>query len=361
MSTATTTTGTGRRITEAVGTAFSTMSADRARDPHSLSLSGLGRCTRKAAYQLAGTPVSDVFTPGQQRAANLGTMIHDLLVPRIAQVLGGRFEQKVSLRGGGLVLDGRYDVWDPEFGEVTDVKTVGENRLSSVRRYGAFKEHRIQGWGYGLALHQAGEQVNRVNILYLDRSRGDQELVQLPFSRATALKVLDRVAELKYHAGEPDNAPRDPDGRTRRIGPGWSFECNDCPFLRRCWGPDAKPHQREISAHLPVGAEEVEAVCKALVDARERETEAAKDVEWFRSRLRRARPGEYGPYALKKTPGYARTDQAAMKARLEEHGLEVPMMTTAAGVSVSVIRTTVVKTVKPKQGNAKGVAGDAAG
>jgi hypothetical protein len=339
-----------QRLTGALGGAFTAMSDERARDPHRLSLSGLGRCTRRAAYQIAGTPVSDVFEPGQHRAANLGTILHDALVPRLAKQLGATYEEEVLLRGGGLELRGTYDIWEAGLGEMTDLKSVGEHRLSTVRRFGAFREHRVQGFAYALAQYQAGLPVKAVNLLYIDRARGDHEVVNLPFTRGHALKVLDRITEIQFHAADPDNAPRDPDGRRKRIGPGWSFECNDCPFLRRCWGPDAKPGNKNLRSQEPADDAEVEAICAALVRAREIKTEAEKDMEWYRIRLGQANPNTYGPYQLTNTPGHEIPDQAAMRARLEQLGEQVPTQTTAGTVGVRVVKKVVAKTAaNPKE------------
>lgn len=341
-----------QRLDAAYSGALKAMSAARARPASALSLSGLGRCTRRAAYALAGTPPSDQHPVREQRAANLGTILHDTMVPALAAQLGATFELPVLLKAAGLVLPGRYDVYDLDHADLIDLKSVGEHRLSTVRRFGVFREHRVQGMAYALALYQAGLPVRTVTFLYVDRARGDHETISLAFTRANALKVLDRVAELKFASANPDEAVRDPDGRRKRIGPGWSFECDDCPFLRRCWGPDAVPGKRDIAAHRPVNDAEVEAACAALVRARDAMNEAKLTMDFHRTRLGRATPNTYGMYKVSPDAGSLRPDQQAMTARLEELGEEVPRKRSAPTVKVDIVKPP--KPAKPRKATGGG-------
>lgn len=334
------------RLDAAYSGALKQMSAARARPAHMLSLSGIGRCTRRAAYALAGTPPSDQHPVREQKAANLGTILHDAMVPSLAAQLGATFELPVILKAAGLALPGRYDIYDLDNADLIDLKSVGEHRLSRVRRFGVFREHRVQGMAYALALYQAGLPVRTVTFLYVDRARGDHETISLPFTRANALKVIDRVSELKFAAISPDDAVRDPDGRRRRIGPGWSFECDDCPFLRRCWGPDAQPGQRDIAAHRPVDAAEVQAACAALVAARDAMNEAKLTMEFHRTRLSHAVPTTYGKYKITPDRGSMRPDQVAMAARLEELGEQVPRARSKPTIKVDIVKETKPKAAK---------------
>lgn len=195
-------------------------------DPFGLSLSGLGSCTRQAAYRLSRTEPSDSYLAfqGERRAAHIGTWVHEGLLPALSAVLGGdragvRYEYPVTLKAGDDEIPGTLDVWWPEIGVVIDLKTGS-----------AYRSYRAQTGGYALSLYQQGEDVRWVVLAYLDKRspHGIRYDIQA-FDKAFAMEVLRRVWEVQGWRKNPDDAPR------TESGPGLSFVCDGCPWLSRCW------------------------------------------------------------------------------------------------------------------------------
>lgn len=316
------------QLRAATRAAFRAETAARQRDPHRFSISGLGGCTRAAAYALAHTPVSDDPEPEEGRAANLGTWQHAGLLPRLAEQLGNAsVEVPVTLAAAGIELSGHIDLdWHP-VGAV-DLKTVGEHRLGRVRRSGdPYYPHRVQASGYALARLQAGRAGSWVGWHYLDRASGDEEIIVQPFTNSTALEVIDRVQELVDYAEEPDMAPRD------ERGPGLSFACDRCPWLRRCWGDDAEPGVTGAQANLVRNDQDVIAALTHYQDARDREGQGRRDKEDAEALLDRTRFDTYGPVPDRpgvgirygRDRGHEVLDQKAARERLVELGEEPPM------------------------------------
>lgn len=279
------------RVDAAVQRAFVAFSAEHQRGPHSFGISDLGGCTRRAAYALSGTDPTEEPQPDEARAANLGTWIHSGLLPHLAAELGGRCETPTTLHAAGLTVPGRIDL---DFGDVVlDAKTVGERRLHGVRRDGPYADHRVQVLGYALARHQAGLPVRWVGWLYLDRATGDFETIVEPFTNTAAVAVITRATRLTAAAQQPDKAPRE--GR----GPGLSFACDGCPWLRRCWGPDAKPGAKGAQRRLQLEEPGVEALLRLADDASARKAAASRDWDYAKAGLDGARRGAYGPWSLR--------------------------------------------------------------
>jgi hypothetical protein len=281
---------------------------------------------------VAGTPASDVPPPEEARQANLGTLEHDGLLPQLAALLPGALvEHPVELHAAGLRIPGRLDLWAP--GLLLDLKTVGEHRLSGVRRAGAaYPEHVVQTRGYALAQHQAGMPVRWVASLYLDRADGGEEPMVERFTPAAAVSVIERAEEIVAAAADPDEARRD--GR----GPGLSFACDGCPWLRRCWGEDARPGVVGAQRILARTDPEVEAALALYVEARERESAAKRDKEFAAAIVDGKRWGAYGPYQL----GWGRPkeilDQETVRSDYATRGEQVPMMETSPPLIVKVLK-----------------------
>jgi hypothetical protein len=308
------------QIDRALRGAFLAAAAEHERSPHAMSMSRLGGCTRAAAYAVAGTEVSDQPTADESRAATLGTWQHAGLLPVLAaQLPGAEYEVPTALRAAGLSVPGTIDLdWDQM---VLDVKTVGERRLHGVRRHGAYADHRVQVMGYVLARVQAGRPVRWVVWLYMDRANGDHEIIVEEFTNAAALAVIDRVEEIKHWARQPDKARRD------ARGPGLSFACDGCAWLKRCWGDDANPgaapHQRNIVRDDPA----VEALLALYDDASERGSLARQDQEFAKACLDATRKGIYGVWSLRRGQPGTYLDEAAVAARYGELGEELPRKT----------------------------------
>lgn len=321
-------------IDQAIVRAFIAESASRHRDPHHLGLSALGGCTRAAAHQIARTEPSNEAVPGESRAANLGTWEHAGLLPRMADEIDhARHELEVTLRAAGLRIRGHIDLPTPEV--VTDLKTVGEYRLQLVRRNGAMLAHVIQVASYGVALLQAGIPVRWLVLVYMDRANGDVEKIIIPFTNRLALTAIDRVAALRQHAEDPDDAPRVDAGGNRLYGPGFGFECNECPWLKRCWGPDAEPGQRQPRRYE---RPDIEALLLEYDAVRAAETAAKRRKDELVGLLEGVRHGEYGAVRYGRGKDFRVDDGAAAIRMLRDLGIPVPHTWRRGSLNIRLVR-----------------------
>lgn len=316
------------RLEKATRDAFVAYSAAKQRHPHDVGISSVGGCRRALALALAKVPPSDDHGPGEDRAANLGTMQHAGYLPVLAdQLAGARIEVSVTLRAAGLTLPGHIDLADPT--TVVDLKTVGEHRLHGARYRGAaYFHHRLQVGGYALGRLQAdpANAPRYVAWLYLDRANGDMYLIVEQFTNQLALQVIDRLTEIACYVNtDPMLAP--PDER----GPGLSIVCDQCPFLTACWGPTAVPGRTGAQAIRPVNGDwtprmaEIQDALLDYLDAHEVETKGKNRKADAVAKLEGVPTGVYGAakYGFTK-PQTDKIDQAAAVAKLRRLGLEVP-------------------------------------
>jgi hypothetical protein len=312
-------------LTECVSLAFEEENTRRQedRDPTKLTMSGLGGCTRHNAYALAGTEASDVHPPEEARQALLGTGIHDWYLPALARVITrvtgsvAEVEKRVTLAAGGVTIKGQLDLVFEDV--LLDLKTVREYKLHGVRRRGgAFNEHRVQVTGYALAEYQAGRDIRWVVYLYMDRTTGEVHPVVEPFDNTAGLAVIDRIDTIRKFTDEPDAAPRE------ARGPGVSLACDRCPWLRRCWGPDAKPAVTGPQTQLaltPAGLVEILSLAFAAAGVK---SGAAADSDFAKLVLADTKDGEYGPYKLSRGRDSEQVDNDEVKRILAELDIEVP-------------------------------------
>ncbi|MET7814255.1 hypothetical protein ABZT26_25830 [Streptomyces sp. NPDC005395] len=321
----------GQLIDTAVKKAFEdvTHELESARpDVFGLSMSGLGRCRRAAAYALARTEPSDpdLALSGERRTANLGTAIHRMLLPALARVLGGRHEVPVLLADGSVLgIPGTLDLWWEKKRAVVDVKTVGEHKLDRVVVRGETYEHRMQVGGYALA-----QGADWVVWLYLDRSTGKTARVVERFDAGFRREVWQRVWEIQRLAEAPEYAPRD------ERGPGLSFQCDGCAWLRRCWGRTARSGESGAQAHIAHDEPAVEAALAKYDEYRDVESRAKKWKAFWREVATGGgrRPGNYGAWKFHFTkPGYA-LDEKATRKDYENRGEEPPMKESAGRLIV---------------------------
>lgn len=307
------------------------------RDPTRMTMSGLGGCTRANAYATAGTRPSDDPGPEEARAALLGVGVHDWFLPAVARVITAKtgapcdVEHPVQLRAGGLTVAGTLDLAFDDI--VVDLKTVGEHKLSGVRRRGEpYDEHFLQVFGYALARYQAGHLVRWVVFLYMDRTTGDVHPVVVPFSNAACLAVVDRATTIRRLAHDPDSAPRD--GR----GPGKSIACDRCPWLRRCWGPDAESGRPGAQVVAAGDWEGLQFILALYADAASRATAAEADKDFAKLVIEKTRAGVYGQYKISRGRDGERDDVEAMKALLAAQGIPVPKKRVRGATRVTAVR-----------------------
>lgn len=315
------------------------------RDPTKLTMSGLGSCTRRNAYSVAGIEPTDLPDPEEARMALLGTGIHDWFLPALARIIQANtgacpdVEHRVTLHAVGLEIRGNLDLAYDDV--LLDLKTVREWKLGGVRRAGAFNEHRLQVQGYALARWQAGHDVRWVAYLYMDRTTGEVEPVVEPFDNESGLEVIRRVDTIKRFADDdPDSAPRE--GR----GPGVSMVCDRCPWLRRCWGVDAKPGTTGAQTRLATTTPGLNQILNLYVEAAAVAGAAGRDKDFAKLVLERTKPAQYGPYVLNRGKPGEMDDAARMKEILTELGIDIPKKPKAGATSVKPAPT-------PKEGKKK--------
>lgn len=304
------------------------------RSAHRLSMSGIGRCQKWAAYTLAGTPVSEEPFEEEGREAAIGTWIHLCLLPLMRELTpGSLIELPVILKAAGLEIKGTLDwLWVAEdgFAEVGDLKTVREWKLNRIDRNGVFEDHEYQVWAYALAAAQLGYKVRWVWWLYLDRSTGQVRVKVEEFTNERAFAVLQRVTLIKHRAEtDPDAAKRE--GR----GPGLDPMCDGCPWLRRCWGPTAKRGVKGAQSHLSLSIEGIVEALGLLHRSNGIKSQAEKDAEFARLVLAEVAAGPYRQYVLKLRPMGKALDQRRSRAKLEALGQTVPMIDRGTAISVS--------------------------
>lgn len=323
-------------------------------DPYGPSVSAFGLCTRQAAYRVGRVDPSDpelaweieslsayrstrtglptnLSLGNGSRSAVLGTILHQATLPTFARVLaeqvGGEdhpvVEQPVSLVADDLTIPGRLDIYVPEVGLVVDLKTVFSGQLG--RRHAPADRELVQVGGYGLALRQQGYPVRELAWLYMDRSSGRTKEIRRPFDREVTAEVRRRTFGAIDWAQKPDSAPRWHDG------PGLSWVCDSCPWLRRCWGPRAVPGRTGPQGQL---ARTDEAVDELLAEGARLAIIGSK-VKKRRDAIKSAvtgedetgtprRPGDYGEYGFKLGKPSEALDQREAVRRLEQAGIEVP-------------------------------------
>lgn len=340
---------------EAVEDVFVGENAKRQRSPHSWSMSGLEGCTRQNAYKVARWVVDRDWAEfvDNSRQGTLGTILHEKLLPALqVRLRGALIEHPVVLRAAGVDVPGQLDLYvnvtigGKVYAFVLDLKTVGEHKLQGVRQHGPYSNHRAQVRGYAVAAQQAGMRVDYVAFLYLDRASGTQEIVIEPFTLdaayVAAAAVLDRVAEVVRWSATPDQAPRD--GR----GPGKSIACDECPFLKSCWGPTAV--RQEVGAQRILQFEDpgVEGLIQMFKDASAVKSQAEARYEFAKEALKGTRPGRYGSWEYEGiSERKPETDPWGAVRMLEELGLPVPTYTKAGSHRIKAFK--VVPPAKAKQ------------
>lgn len=329
------------RIATAVGQAFVgfTAATQNARSNlFGLSMSGLGGCRRRAAYQLAGVDPSDpeLAVTGENRAANIGTMIHAGLLPELATVLGAREEIAVELReeidDTLVVVPGRSDLYWPQARALLDLKTVGEHKLGRVVGYGPFEEHVVQVCAYALAAERGGHPVDWVGWIYLDRATGVSHVVVREFTDELRETVRTRLRELVNYAASPDDTPRDGPGPGQRIA---NMMCNGCAWLRACWGPTAEPGVAGVQSTRVEDYGGMEEVLIGYLTARDAEAAAKDRKEFYRELIVGNRAGTYGKTRWYMTKSSITVDKNACADAVEASGQPLPTRKTEPRMVVS--------------------------
>lgn len=296
-----------------------------------MSMSDLGGCEREQAYKLAGVPPTDpaLAYDTEARQALIGTWIHEKYLPYFAAELAhGEVEMPTRLEvpifdpvTGAYerthVVDGTTDLYTQVMGGgVIDLKTLGAYLLGGVEHDGVRDEHRKQVHGYATALRQWGYAVGWVAWLYMDRANGEVAVHIEPFGEDQEHATEENVRHLVRLSAAPDAAPRG------HRGPGLSWVCDGCAWLKACFGPDAKPGD---SSALQVHTEpEIAFAAEKYAEIRAQIGPLKKDQEMYAAMVGRPKPGVYGDMTITYGKDSEEVDKDAAVEMLALLGAEIP-------------------------------------
>jgi len=297
-----------------------------------MSMSDLGGCERANAYKLASVPPTDpeLAYDTEARQALIGTWIHQEFLPYYAgELADGEVEMPVRLEvpifdtttGEFLrtqVVDGTTDLYTTVMGGgVIDLKTLGAYLLGGIEHDGVVDEHRTQVRGYATALRQWGYAVAWVAWLYMDRANGEVAIHIEPFGEDEEAATEDRVRHLVALSARPDAAPRG------HRGPGLSWVCDGCAWLKACFGPDAEPGD---TGALQVHTEpEIAFAAEKYAELRSQIGPLEKDRDMYAAMVGRPKPGVYGDMVITYGRDREEIDKEAAVDMLELLGAEVPV------------------------------------
>ncbi|MGW2539768.1 PD-(D/E)XK nuclease family protein [Kitasatospora sp. NPDC001574] len=311
-----------QRLEGALAAVFTAATAANHHRPGDLSISSLGGCTRRAAYQIARYAPTDDHSHQEQRASHLGQAVHDWVLPRLAAQLRHELtlvEHDVLLSVRGLEISGRLDLFTLATGGgmLVDLKTHGYDQGDVGEQ--PSRARLLQLYGYAMALRLMGHLIQVVAVVPMSRIHGGTSGVWLgEFGPQQEALVDARVRDLLRYSKAPAFAPRD-----AHRGPGLDIVCDSCPFMSKCW-PGAEPAQAaEVRTDADVVAH---ALGYAEAAAQEKAWEAEK--KYHVAALGRTRPGPYKANGyeveVKVSPGAERHDQRAAKKLLKDNHLPLP-------------------------------------
>jgi len=196
-------------------------------------------CERQLTYKLLDWPeTNDNRDP---IAAIIGTGFHmwmaEKFEARQTDIGGGRLrnriEERVTVRDSPIQtarLTGNADLFDRLLRSNLDWKLVGTSSLDKYRRHGPGDKYRIQAHLYGLGQENAGEQVDRVVVVFVARYHELKVHVwSEPYNRQIAIDALARLDRIRDRAQalELDLHPE----RWTQIPTEGAASCRFCPWL----------------------------------------------------------------------------------------------------------------------------------
>ncbi|MET9517005.1 hypothetical protein [Streptomyces sp. NPDC002994] len=206
-------------------------------------------CERQLSYKVLDWPETN--TDRDPIAAIIGTGFHLYMGEKFDarnEALGGsryKVEARVTVRDSPIPtarLAGSADLYDRLIKANLDWKLVGTSSHDKYRRQGPGVKYRVQAHLYGLGQENAGEQVDRVVVVFI--ARYHQLKVHVwsePYDRTVALNALARLDRIRDRVIELD-----PESNPER----WSLipipdkpNCRFCPWL--------KPGSTDLSVGCP--------------------------------------------------------------------------------------------------------------
>lgn len=310
-------------LTQLVAGAMRSAEMDRPRTQQlQPGISSIGGCRRRVSYGHHQVPWTD--EPGYSGAAQLGTWLHSQLLPLLRKALPGRVlvEKPVHLDwqaedGRLFSVPGTLDLYAWRMRTLLDLKTADDYRLASYRVDGVPRKHSWQLHLYAEALAAAGiPRPQRMAIVYLGRTRGQLEVIDVPWQEGTLLEALAWYEEAT--AQPPSQTPRD------ERGPGLSWVCDACPWRSSCWEGYDPPQQALVAE----GQVSVGEALSGLWQAGQAEAQGKKDKAFYRAILDGQPTGLYGQWELKRTrdtPPKLVLDAPAAEQALRQLGVQPPM------------------------------------
>lgn len=284
-----------------------------------LSMSSLGGCRRQGAYWLSETPPAEREHDPDNHAAEVGTALHEVLLPRVAEDLEGQFEVIGYLPPEfGVEVPGTVDL---DLGNaVVDLKTVGRTSFDLLHAPKV-------GWRMQVTAGAVARGAATCGVVVLCRDTG--RLKGWEWATEEEVPALEEWLDAADH--DPEEVPRD------FRGPGLDRECDWCPFAAVCW-PEVEG--AEPQAVLVKDDADTARMLEAYLDARSRKEQAEADMKFARSCLSGSEEGQYGSVALrwKHSKGRESLDATAAKQILEDAGLPVPIKVSEGSTSIDVRR-----------------------
>ena len=285
-----------------------------------LGPSDVGTCRRRAGYRLHRTPETDA---ADHVAATLGTWLHAGLLKALAVEYGAVTEVRLQAPH----LRGRADAVYPWDSIVEDVKTRGDS-FPYVVRDGPRTSERWQvtlyAWllrmGYVVDKRDVAMHPEVLRLRYVKRSDGHEHVVEWDYDDDDATDALAWLEEVVVSKA-PEVLPRD------QAGPGLSFICDSCPWLRQCWGADATPGRTGPQRLELRDDDDVAAALAQYAEGRTLAKQGDDLKKRARARLTGVEEGVYGGLALRWTGGRSRrvVDVERSAGLLQALDLPVPL------------------------------------
>ncbi|MFF4777504.1 hypothetical protein ACFY05_32075 [Microtetraspora fusca] len=275
-----------------------------------------GRCRRAVQYRL-NPPLDLVRDPVDTSAADLGTAFHHL--GRLADAHFYKWVQhELPVAIPGLDAIGHIDRYDQILAIVGDRKSAGAYAWEHIGIYGPRIEHWKQAAVYGYGMRATGRPVDWIEIDYISRVDGDNEVFTEPYDEDFARSALGELQALSAAIELGVDLPRD--GR----GPDRDPICDRCPFRSHCWNiPAAKAAGRSPQGYTILGpdpdAAKIEWAASLTWEWKENRKEAVREYEATAPLVAGLPDGTYGKWVIterrRRMPDHKAYFLAVAKAR----------------------------------------------
>jgi hypothetical protein len=198
----------------------SAMTEPRSLQPH-LGPSEVGiECERRLAYKVRETDPVNFTDPLR---AMTGTGLHEVLAGYFRRLDGGSGRYLIEHRVTYRDISGSVDLYDRRRRIVIDWKTPLRAKVRKVPTDGPSHQYVVQAHIYGAALRAAGEDVERVGLVYLppDSTLDQMQVWTRPLDMAVADEAIDRIVRIGTDGRPPAEVP----ATASRL-------CGWCPYYR---------------------------------------------------------------------------------------------------------------------------------